>query len=94
MEATMTIRTELDHIVVACNTLDEGRAWCRDVLGVDAIGGASTRTSEHTTLCSASPRRTIWKSSPSILKARRLRFRAGSGSIPTKCKRSFETNLD
>jgi Glyoxalase-like domain len=32
-------RTELDHIVVACNTLDEGRAWCREVLGVEASGG-------------------------------------------------------
>ena len=33
------IRTELDHIVVAAKTLDEGRAWARETLGVDAIGG-------------------------------------------------------
>jgi Glyoxalase-like domain len=35
----MTFRTELDHIVIACNTLDEGRAWCREVLDVEATGG-------------------------------------------------------
>lgn len=35
----MMFRTELDHIVVGCNTLDEGRAWCREVLGVEATGG-------------------------------------------------------
>ncbi len=33
------IYTELDHIVVAANTLDEGRAWARAVIGVDPIGG-------------------------------------------------------
>lgn len=32
-------RTELDHIVVAAQTLDEGRAWARETLGVDAVGG-------------------------------------------------------
>ncbi len=31
--------TTLDHIVVAARTLDEGRAWCREMLGVDASGG-------------------------------------------------------
>lgn len=34
-----TLRTELDHIVVAAKTLDEGRKWVREVLGVDAVGG-------------------------------------------------------
>ncbi len=34
-----SIRTELDHIVVAAKTLDEGRTWARETLGVDAIGG-------------------------------------------------------
>jgi hypothetical protein len=33
------IRTELDHIVVAAKTLDEGRAWAREVLGVEVSGG-------------------------------------------------------
>lgn len=33
------LRTELDHIVIAANALDEGRAWAREVLGVDAVGG-------------------------------------------------------
>ena len=32
-------RTELDHIVVAAKTLDVGRTWARDVLGVDPVGG-------------------------------------------------------
>ena len=31
--------TQLDHIVVAAKTLDEGRAWARNTLGVDAVGG-------------------------------------------------------
>lgn len=34
-----TIFSELDHIVVAARTLDEGRAWAREVLGVDPVGG-------------------------------------------------------
>ncbi len=34
-----TIRSELDHIVVAAKTLDEGRAWAREVLGVEPVGG-------------------------------------------------------
>lgn len=34
-----TLRTELDHIVVAATTLAEGRAWARECLGVDAVGG-------------------------------------------------------
>lgn len=33
------VATELDHIVVAANTLDEGRVWAREVLGVDPVGG-------------------------------------------------------
>jgi hypothetical protein len=33
------MKTELDHIVVAAKTLDEGRAWARQVLGVEASGG-------------------------------------------------------
>jgi Glyoxalase-like domain len=33
------LRTELDHIVVAAKTLDEGRAWARKTLGVEAVGG-------------------------------------------------------
>ncbi len=34
-----TMATELDHIVVAARTLDEGRAWARETLGVEAVGG-------------------------------------------------------
>lgn len=33
------LRTELDHIVVAAKTLDEGRMWARETLGVDPVGG-------------------------------------------------------
>jgi Glyoxalase-like domain len=47
----MNFKTELDHIVVACNTLDEGRAWCREVLGVDATGGGKhANIGTHNTL--------------------------------------------
>ena len=35
------IRTELDHIVVAAQTLDIGRAWARETLGVDPVGGGN-----------------------------------------------------
>ncbi len=31
--------TELDHIVVAARTLQEGRVWARETLGVEAVGG-------------------------------------------------------
>ena len=33
------IASELDHIVVAARTIDEGRVWARETLGVDAVGG-------------------------------------------------------
>ena len=33
------IHTELDHIVVAARTLDEGCAWARETLGIDPVGG-------------------------------------------------------
>lgn len=33
------IATELDHIVIAARTLDEGRIWARNTLGVEAVGG-------------------------------------------------------
>ena len=33
------IRSELDHIVVAAKTLDAGRTWAYQVLGVDPVGG-------------------------------------------------------
>lgn len=33
------IVTELDHIVVAARSLDEGRSWAQETLGVDAVGG-------------------------------------------------------
>ena len=31
--------TELDHIVIAARTLDEGRAWAREALGIEPVGG-------------------------------------------------------
>jgi hypothetical protein len=47
----MNFRTELDHIVVACNTLDEGRAWCRETLGVESTGGGKhANVGTHNTL--------------------------------------------
>ncbi len=47
----MNFKTELDHIVIACNTLGEGRAWCRDVLGVEATGGGKhANVGTHNTL--------------------------------------------
>jgi hypothetical protein len=49
----MNFTTELDHIVIACNSLDEGRAWCRDTFGVEASGGGQhTGIGTHNTLLS------------------------------------------
>ena len=45
------ITTELDHLVVATNTLDEGRAWARETLGVEAApGGKHEGLATHNTL--------------------------------------------
>lgn len=33
------IASEFDHLVIAAQTLGEGRAWARETLGVDAVGG-------------------------------------------------------
>jgi Glyoxalase-like domain len=45
------MKTELDHIVVAAETLDDGRAWAREVLGVEASGGGKhTGLATHNTL--------------------------------------------
>jgi hypothetical protein len=53
----MNFITELDHIVVACNSLDEGRAWCRETLGVDASGGGKhAGIGTHNTLLSLGPK--------------------------------------
>ncbi len=46
-----TISTELDHIVIAARTLDEGRAWARETLGVEAVGsGKHDGLATHNTL--------------------------------------------
>jgi hypothetical protein len=34
-----SVCTELDHIVIAARTLDEGREWARQTLGVEPVGG-------------------------------------------------------
>lgn len=45
------ITTELDHIVVAANTLDEGRAWAQQILGVAPVdGGKHDGPATHNTL--------------------------------------------
>jgi catechol 2,3-dioxygenase-like lactoylglutathione lyase family enzyme len=49
----MQTTTELDHIVIGCNSLDEARAWCREVLGVEASGGGKhAGIGTHNTLLS------------------------------------------
>ena len=46
-----TIATELDHIVVAARTLEEGRVWAREMLGVEAVcGGKHDGLATHNTL--------------------------------------------
>jgi Glyoxalase-like domain len=39
MSAIAAEVTELDHIVVAAQSLDEGRAWAKETLGVAPVGG-------------------------------------------------------
>ena len=34
-----TIKAELDHLVVAAKSLDEGKIWALEVLGVEPVGG-------------------------------------------------------
>ena len=52
------IHTELDHIVIAAKTLDEGRALARETLGVDAVdGGKHDGLATHNTLLKLDGRR-------------------------------------
>jgi hypothetical protein len=56
--ATVAPRVELDHLVVACRTLDAGRDWCEAVLGVSpAPGGRHALMGTHNLLLAlSSPR--------------------------------------
>ena len=52
--------TELDHLVVAAQTLDEGRAWAREALGVEAVGGGKhDGLATHNTLIKLDDKRYI-----------------------------------
>ena len=45
------VTTTLDHVVVAARSLDEGRAWCRETLGVaKPAEAASDGLATHNTL--------------------------------------------
>ena len=56
--APATARIELDHLVVACRTLDDGRAWCERTFGVaPAPGGRHAWMGTHNLLlATSSPR--------------------------------------
>ena len=44
----MTLRTRVDHLVVAAATLEEGVAWCRETIGIEpAAGGAHPLMGTH-----------------------------------------------
>ena len=48
-------RIELDHLVVACRTLDDGRAWCESTFGVaPAPGGRHALMATHNLLLAVS----------------------------------------
>lgn len=48
--------TEVDHLVVACATLDEGAAWCRATLGAEPVaGGAHEGRGTHNLLLGLGP---------------------------------------
>lgn len=58
MSTAPAIATELDHIVVAARSLDEGRAWARATLGVDTVGGGKhDGLATHNTLLNLGDRR-------------------------------------
>jgi hypothetical protein len=51
------MRSELDHIVVACTDLDQGAAWLRDRLGVEPQpGGQHAAMGTHNRLLKLGPR--------------------------------------
>lgn len=53
-----TIATELDHIVVAAQTLEEGRAWALETLGIGTVGGGRhDGLATHNTLLKLDDRR-------------------------------------
>ena len=77
------VTATLDHVVVAARTLDEGRAWCREVLGLTPSAAANTTDWPRTTHCCAWARPlivAIWRSSRPTRTPASRSFRAGSGS--------------
>ena len=51
------MRSEIDHLVVACADLDQGSAWVRDTLGVDPVpGGKHATMGTHNRLLKLGPR--------------------------------------
>ncbi len=59
-DAAIPARTgvELDHLVVACATLDDGRAWCESTFGVAASpGGNHPKMGTHNLLIATSSAR-------------------------------------
>lgn len=51
------MRTEIDHLVVACADLDQGSAWCKRTLGVEPQpGGKHVTMGTHNRLLRLGPR--------------------------------------
>ena len=51
-------RIALDHLVVACRTLDDGRAWCEAMMGAaPAVGGGHPLMGTHNLLLSVASAR-------------------------------------
>jgi hypothetical protein len=51
------MRSEIDHLVVACADLDQGSAWAQRVLGVDPVpGGKHATMGTHNRLLRLGPR--------------------------------------
>ncbi|MCU0951618.1 MAG: VOC family protein [Burkholderiaceae bacterium] len=51
------MRSEIDHLVVACADLDQGSAWARDTLGVEPVAGGKHATmGTHNRLLRLGPR--------------------------------------
>ena len=51
------MRTEIDHLVVACADLDQGSAWCKRMLGVESQpGGKHVTMGTHNRLLRVGPR--------------------------------------
>ena len=64
------MKSQIDHLVVAAHSLQQGIEWCESVFGITPDAGGEHENTAHTTVFLKLPRLhflwPIWKSLPSI----------------------------